>query len=179
MDRLTYTLLVVTIIATSAFAGPGDDHGHETTPAAVSGALPRFAATSDAFELVGVLEGTQLTLYLDRAADNSPVKDAKLHLEVGGTHVEVKPHAEGEFRATLAQRPEPGIVPVTATVMAGPDSDLLAGELDLQVAGHADTAHRHSWKEYAGWGAAAIGTIALLIWGARRVRAAREQRSAP
>jgi hypothetical protein len=168
-------------IATSptlVWAGPGDDHSHPPTAAGASGALPRFAATSDAFELVGVLEGTELTLYLDRAADNSPVKDAQLHLEVGGTKVEVKAHADGEFRAMLAQLPRPGIVPVTATVIAGADSDLLAGELDLQTAEHADPAHRHTWKEYAGWIAAAMGTIALLVWLALRLRRARAQRNA-
>ena len=32
-------------------------------------ALPRFAAVSETFELVGVLDGKQVTLYLDRFAD--------------------------------------------------------------------------------------------------------------
>ena len=39
---------------------------------------------SETFELVGVLSGKQITLYLDRFADNSPVRDAQIELEIGG-----------------------------------------------------------------------------------------------
>ena len=43
-----------------ALAGEGHDHGE--TPAASSGpALPRFAAASEIFELVGVVKGKDLT----------------------------------------------------------------------------------------------------------------------
>ena len=75
-------------VAWPAWAGEGHDHGD--APAAMVGpALPRFTAVSELFELVGVLDGTHLTLYLDRATDNSPVKDAKLELELGGVKVPV------------------------------------------------------------------------------------------
>lgn len=47
-----------------AQAGEGHDHG-EAPAAAAGSALPRFSAGSELFELVGVLNGKQLTLYLD------------------------------------------------------------------------------------------------------------------
>ncbi len=71
--------LMLGVIALGARAGDGHDHG-DAPPAASGPALPRFAAVSDLFELVGVLDGKRLTLYLDHAADNRPVKDAKLEL---------------------------------------------------------------------------------------------------
>ena len=41
--------------------------------------------------------------------------------------------------------PKPGVLPITATVTAGAEVDLLAGELDLHEAPHADEAvHEHS-----------------------------------
>jgi hypothetical protein len=152
-----------------ALAGAGHDHAEATTAVTAGSALPRFAAVSETFELVGVLEDRRLTLYLDHAVDNSPVKDAQLQLEVGGTKVEVTPHGEGEFHATLAQAPKPGVIPVTATVIAGAETDLLAGELDVhgaEIAQHA--AHTHSWKEYAAWIAAALIALAALAWVVRR-----------
>ena len=59
-----------------AIAGDGHDHG-DAAPAATGTALPRFAAVSETFELVGVLDGKQVTLYLDRFADNAPVRGAQ------------------------------------------------------------------------------------------------------
>ena len=45
---------------------------------------PRVAAQSDAYELVGILRGGRLAVYLDRFATNEPVTDAKLTVTVGG-----------------------------------------------------------------------------------------------
>ena len=170
------------LFLTIAFASPttalraADEHGHGVKGESTAAAFPRFAATSEMFELVGVLEGRSLTLYLDRAADNSPVKDAQLQLEVGGARVEVAPHGEGEFKATLAQPLKAGLIPVTATVIAGADTDLLAGELELQAIEKAGAAHVHSRTEYAAWIATAIAGIALLVWSARRALRIRQRR---
>jgi hypothetical protein len=155
-----------------------DGHNHGEVPAAAGApASPRFAATSDLFELVGVLDGHKLALYLDHAGDNSPVKDAQLELDVGGTRVPVTRVADGEFQATLAAPLAEGVSPVTATVAAGNESDLLAGEIDVHAAAHAHT-------EPAGWGRAtlagtAVGAVLLALaaaWGLRRGRTARTAR---
>ena len=61
-----------------SMADEGHDHGDAPTVAAVP-AKPRFTATSEAFELVGVVNGKTITLYLDHAADNSPVMDQPCH----------------------------------------------------------------------------------------------------
>ena len=106
------------LAAPSVQADAGHDHG-AAAPSAAGPGLPRFVATSDLFELVGVVDGTRLTLYLDHSADNSPVKGAKLELELGGTKVNAKPGGDGEFEASLAQPLKPGVTPVTATVSAG------------------------------------------------------------
>lgn len=161
-------VIAAVAVPSPAVAAPGHDHAHGAMPTA-GAALPRFAATSEAFELVGVLDGKQLTLYLDRATDNSPVKDAKLELELGGSNLHIKARAEGEFAAVLARAPEPGVIPMTATVHAGNETDLLAGQLDLHAAAHARTAHVHSWREYAVWIGAGAAALALVLWGVRRV----------
>ena len=76
-------LAAVILVASPAWAGEGHDHG-DAAPAAVGKALPRFSAVSETFELVGILSGKQITLYLDRFADNSPVRGAQIELEIGG-----------------------------------------------------------------------------------------------
>lgn len=165
------TLLLATPWAARA-AGEGHDHGEAPTQTAQA-AAPRFSAVSETFELVGVLQGQRLSLYLDRAADNSPVKDARLELELGGAKVAVTPRGEGEFEVLLAQPLAPGITPVAATVIAGQESDLLAGELDLQ-AGSSAAAAEHAWDahalEYGAWLLAALLLLALLVVGSRRLR---------
>ena len=47
----------------------------------------RFVAVSPDFELVGILEGTKLSLWLDRAPTNEPVVTGTLDLELGDLKV--------------------------------------------------------------------------------------------
>jgi hypothetical protein len=172
LKRLNAFCLAAFIAATpfAAKADAGHDHGPAPTSAAGSGP-PRFAAVSETFELVGVLSGNVLTLYLDRTDDNSPVKDAKLDVELGGVKLDVKPHGEGEFETTLAQALKPGLTAVTATVAAGQETDLLAGELDLRESAQANgPVVSPPWKKYASWLVAGLLTLALLAWGLRRLR---------
>jgi hypothetical protein len=155
-------------VAPQALAGDGHDHGDAPAPAA-GPALPRFTAVSDLFELVGVVNGKQVTLYLDRFADNSPVKDARLELQLDGNAIAVEPHADGEFEAVLEQELKPGVVSVTATVIAGQETDLLAGELDLHEGAEADEeTHEQDWKPLAGWLGAGVLALGLVGWGVLR-----------
>jgi len=170
-------LAALLMFATPAWSGEGHDHG-DAAPAAAGQALPRFTAESETFELVGVLSGKQITLYLDRFGDNSPVRGAQIELEIGGAKFKAGKHGEDEYEVALAEAPKPGVLPVTATVTAGNETDLLAGELDIHEEAHADEAtHTHGWTEYAGWAGAGITALALLAWGGRRVLAARSARA--
>jgi hypothetical protein len=137
-------------------AGPGHDHGDEA-PKASGVALPRFAASSDLFELVGVLEGKTLTLYLDRAASNEPVPQAELELELLGAKLSPKAQADGSFVVELAKAPGDGVHAVTATVSVGDESDLLAGELDLHGEAHDD--HAHEPRNGRVWGVLGLSLL--------------------
>lgn len=170
------SLMAAAAIAMPALADDGHNHGDEAPAAASGPALPRFTAVSETFELVGVVNGKQLTLYLDHFADNSPVKDAKVALEVGSAKVDVERHADGEYEATLAQPLSPGVVAITATVVAGNTTDLLAGELDIHEEAHADEVHERDWREFAAWAAGAaivIGALSLIARAAGRGRRTR------
>jgi hypothetical protein len=178
LKRLNAFFLTVLITVTPFTSWAGDGHDHGEAPASASGqARPRFTAISETFELVGVLNGKQLTLYLDRATDNSPVKDAKLELELGGVKVDVKPHGEGEFEATLAQELKPGEITVSVMVVAGQETDLLAGDLDIHEENHAgEVSQSQTWKVYSAWVVGGLLSLALLAWALRRIRANRINR---
>ena len=175
---LLIALLISSLVAPlAARAGEGHDHG-PAAPTSTGSASPRFAAVSETFELVGVLHGKQITLYLDRVADNSPVPDAQIDIEVGGAKLKAQKRGTDEFEVMLAAVPQPGVLPIIATVTVGAEVDLLAGELDIHEAAHADeAAHTHSWKEYAGWGAGGLVVLAGLVFAARRIGALRQPRA--
>jgi hypothetical protein len=161
------SVCVAVLLVPLAHAGDGHDHG-PAAPAPNGQALPRFAAASELFELVGVLDGRRLTLYLDRAADNTPVTGARIELDIAGTKLQAEPH-DDSYDVMLAAEPKPGVLPITATVTAGQEVDLLAGELDL----HEDAAPSAArlarpWMQVAGWAAAGAVALAGLAMLARR-----------
>ena len=179
LKRLNVYCLATFIAATpfTAWADAGHDDSAAPT-AAASSAQPQFTAVSETFELVGVLNGKLLTLYLDRADDNSPVKDAKIEIELAGVKLDVKARGEGEFETTLAQQLKPGVTAVAATVIVGQETDLLAGELDIREGAHADASARNlPWKNYGIWAVAGLLALALLVGGLRRFRANRINRA--
>ena len=92
--------------------------------------------------------------------------------------MDVKPHGEGEFEATLSQELKPGDISVSATVIAGPETDLLAGDLDLHGDPHADeAAPGQIWKVYGAWSLGGLLALVLLTSALRRVRANRFSRA--
>ncbi|WP_374658486.1 hypothetical protein [Inhella sp.] len=156
-------------------ADPVRAHGGDDAPPAAAGpTLPRFAASSDLFELVGVLEGKTLTLWLDRSASNEPVTQAELELELLGQKLQAKPQADGRFVAELAAAPGEGVHAITVTLSAGEDSDLLAAELDLHA--HAEApAHASGWRRFAPHAllaTLAAGAAAFILQRRRTRRAA-------
>lgn len=166
--------LAASLLSAPADAGEGHDHGD--APASATGpGLPRFVAVSDTFELVGVLKGKQLVLYLDRTDDNSPVRDAQIELDIAGTKFNAQKQGEDEYEVVLPEAPKPGVLVITATVTAGAESDLLGGELDLHDDSQSGAAVRaHGWQEYAGWTAGGLVALGMLAWGVRRFRSSRQ-----
>lgn len=157
------------VACVSPTAMAGGDHDHDVGPTAAGQASPRFYAVSELYELVGVINGKQLTIYLDRFSDGSPVKDARIDLEIGGVKVAVEPK-DGVYEAALGHEPAPGTIAVMATVVAGNESDLLAGELDIHADDHGDSSHAIAWTKYGIWGGSVVAGLLLMIVFIRRIR---------
>lgn len=152
--------LLISALATVAFAGEG--HGHdESAPAAGGTAHPRMSAHSDLFELVGVVDKGQMTVYLDRYATNEPVTGARIEYESGSNKGVAQPQADGTYLVKFEALTKPGELPFSFTVTAGADTDLLAGDLHLEDP-HA--AHPEEGSPMRGWLVGAAGVVAALAF---------------
>jgi membrane fusion protein, heavy metal efflux system len=202
--RILNVLLATVLIALPMSLAPslswaGDGHDHDAPSAgATSQASPRIVASSELFELVGVLNAKKLVLYLDEKVSNTPVKNATIIVEIAGKKLTAKSDDNGDYFVELEQIPPEGVLAVTASVSAklssgALENDLLAGELDVHAAGAEGGAaskgvagtmraalHEHSWKEFVPWvglGVLAFALVAGLWRFIERRRQATRQRS--
>lgn len=170
----TAALAAVLVVPASVHA-----HGDHDTPAAPAvAAAPRVEAHSELFELVGIVEGGAMRIYLDRYASNEPVKGAAIEIEASSstqppTVIKSKavPGEDGTYswKEPALERPADWLI--TFTVAAGNESDLLSGE--LRAAGE-EASHEHSrWETLArpvGLALAALlaALATLVVWRRRR-----------
>jgi RND family efflux transporter MFP subunit len=122
---------LLTTIAATAVAHEGHDHG-APPPAAVTIGNPRVTAQSDAYELVGVLRGDRLGIFLDRFASNQPVTDARMAVTIGGDEeVQAEAAADGTYTVTSPKFAGEGPLELIFAVTAPGGDDLLIGTLQL------------------------------------------------
>ena len=163
-SKLLITLLALTAFlafSVSASAGEGHDHG-DAAPVATGTGSPRVSSHSDLFELVGIVDAGAMTIYLDRYATNEPVTGATIEVEAGAAKGVATPQADGTYRFEHAAFKEATTLAVSFTVVAGADSDLLAGDLVLADE-HAGHDHDHAARPWLSWAAYAGGVLALLV----------------
>lgn len=111
-------------------AHEGHDHGAPPAAAATQGS-PRIALHSDAYELVGVLRGDRLTLFLDRYAGNAPVTDAGLVVTIGaGADVAATPTPEGTYVVASDRFAGSGPLELVFAITHPAGDDLLIGALE-------------------------------------------------
>lgn len=171
--RLSRVALFVLLCSAIGLANASDDHDHgNETPIAAGAASPRLQAHSDLFELVGVLDHGQLTVYLDRYDTNEPVLGAKIEYEAGNNKGLAQQQADGTYLVKFADLAKPGQHAFSFTVSAGSQTDLLAGELDTHE-DHHDEAETGSWLRWAGYVAAALVLAAAAFAFLRRRLATR------
>ncbi len=102
------------VLSGAALAHEGHDHGAEAPPAPAATA-PRAEAVSERFELVAVVQGTDLVLYLDAFATNAPVPEASVAVMTPEGRRKAAETAPGTYRLAA---------PWLAT---GDDHDLVVG----------------------------------------------------
>lgn len=163
-----YTLgLVLSLSSMLAFADAGHD---EVAPTQSAEIAPRIVTNSELFELVGVVEDGTMTIYLDRYADNSPVTNANIEVEIGTEQGMAKANANGTYSFAAKAFTTSAEVPVTFTISAGEESDLLSADLimaDTHMEVTHDTASPFTNKWLIGF---LVLVIALIVWFVTRRR---------
>jgi membrane fusion protein, heavy metal efflux system len=113
--------------------------GHDEMQAvSASGApgLPRLAVSSETYELVAILEGERLTVYLDRFEDNAPVTDANITVSVNDESVIAQPSGEGTYGVSSKRLGGRGLVELVFDIKAKDGDDLLIGKFTLAGSAH-------------------------------------------
>jgi len=160
-------VLALAQLPVAVFADEGHG-GHGAPSSALPAALaPRVEAQSESFELLGVLEGGKLTLYLDRFATNEPVTDAAIEIESGAFKATAQSGGEGVYTAPAAALAKPDQYPMVFTIRAAGETDLLNGTLGVPPPQGASSPP-HSWAEWLVWIAAALVALAGIAWLLRR-----------
>jgi cobalt-zinc-cadmium efflux system membrane fusion protein len=110
------------VLSGPALAHEGHDHGADAPPAPAATA-PRAEAVSERFELVAVVQGTDLVLYLDAFATNAPVPEASVAVMTPEGRRRAAETAPGTYRLA------------SPWLLAGDDHDLVVG---ISVEGRTD-----------------------------------------
>lgn len=124
-------LLTFLPLTPPALAHEGHDHG---PPEVVTGPIaPRVSARSETFELVGILRGDRLVIYLDRFATNEPVTTADIAVTIGDTAEAVNAEwaSEGTYALTSPRFKTAGPIELVFSITGEAGEDLLAGTLTV------------------------------------------------
>lgn len=145
-------------------------------PTAVSAATPLVVMESESFEAVGRLNEEGLVWWIDRADTNAPVLGATLEVERDGKTAQALFRPEqGDYLIADREWLQPlravGHHPLALTLIAGEDSDLLAGELEVENAVSAASTVEFGF-------AAIFWTLAGLLLGGLGLRWLRQHRGA-
>ncbi|MCM8611986.1 hypothetical protein [Accumulibacter sp.] len=96
---------------------------------AAEAARPSFEAHSELFELVGRIRDGRLALTLDDWASNEPISGARIEVDLAGQTLVAEPLADGTYTLDATPFARAATYPLTITVTAGEQSDLLATDL--------------------------------------------------
>jgi membrane fusion protein, heavy metal efflux system len=128
---LAIILLVAFAFALPFHARAHEGHIDEPAAAAAQTGLPRLVTKSESYELVALLDGKQLTIYLDQFADNMPVTDATIDVAIEGETVAAERNADGTYAVTSNLFGRRGLVELVFDIKRPDADDLLIGKLLL------------------------------------------------
>jgi hypothetical protein len=146
------------------YAHGGDDHEHPTAAAVTTPMAPRASAQSEDFELLLVLEGRSLLLYLDQFASNEAVPHAILELTMlKNFKATAKEISAGVYSIALpdGMLVQPGKYLLEVSVQVGEAGDILTSTLELPAISAAES-DVHAQGFFSAWWLKA-GALALIL----------------
>lgn len=154
------TIVTVGLLAAafSAYGHGGEDH---SAPLAVvtQSLAPRSTAATDEFEVVTVVDGQKLIVYLDRFSSNEFVTKAKLEVEGAGLNGVASESAPGVYLLEMAAPLTPGKHALTISIETAETADLISTTLDI-------VPPKTAIVVQTGWSAKySYGVLGLLLLG--------------
>jgi hypothetical protein len=149
----------------NAYAHGADDHEHAAPAGLTNQVAPRASAQTEDFELLMVLQGRQLIIYLDRFADNQPVIDAQLELESAGLKAIAKQSSPGVYVLDLTKGllEKSGKYAFSISVEAGDLGDVMTASLEIpEVTANHEDEHDHP-SGFSAWWKWLLSALVLLI----------------
>ncbi len=173
-----------TLVTAIAAAHGNDDHEHSAPVANAAAVAPRASAQTEEFELVAVLQGRHLVIYLDRFDTNAAVRGAQLEVESQGKwKLFAKEGETGVYVLDLPKGEMEGIgkYPLIFSLQTKDSSDVMTASIEIP---DEDEAHDHGengvmwWKWLIGV-TSGLGLVlaALIILRARNARVKEGQTS--
>ncbi len=115
-----------------SFAHEGHEDDDATRSALASSTYPRVTAQSELYELVGIVKGERLSIYLDHVATNEPIADAKVKVAIADAEpVDAALAEKGVYTTSFPRSARSGSIEIVFSVTAASGDDLLVGPLTL------------------------------------------------
>jgi RND family efflux transporter MFP subunit len=144
---IAWAFAACALFAPAGLTHEGHDHGEAPSAGASAAGSPRVAATSERYQLVGIVEGEVLVIYLDRAEDNAPVTGAAIEVSLDGAPFKAElQERSATYEVTAPVLRKPGSYEVLVTLTEGSAQDLLVGTLTIPPPGEAGTV-KHGLRE--------------------------------
>lgn len=154
--------IAISLLGATASAHEGHDHGDAAKSANPGRVTPRLEAMSGPFELVALLRGGDLVVYLDDRDTNSPIADAAITVETPSGPDTANP-ADGIYRL-VAPWAKPGTHHLIFTVTRGDAVEVLTGT--LAIAADAAATPAAAWTSLSLALASGRTGIAITVIGA-------------
>jgi multidrug efflux pump subunit AcrA (membrane-fusion protein) len=177
--RIARPLRILTFLATlllpfsiqPAFAHEGHDHTAQTSPAGLESGLvetARFAAQSDAFEVVLVNRAQDAVIYVDSSATDEPVTGATVALESGGAVQQAREAEPGLY--LVAHSLPPGKHDIQLRVTYDGYEEHFSGSLDVfqPQASARSSGAALPWIKGTAFAGVGFGLAMLAFWGGNR-----------
>lgn len=175
---LTVFFLFAALAMSASPARAHEGHDHGSPPVALLKAVsPRVEASSESFELVGIVRSGALILFLDRFADNEPVTRATIDVTADADTVRAKPQPDGSFLVTAPWLAKTGRLDLVFAVATDETSDLLIGTLDMPAEATGEAAGESTMALLARSPVLWVIGVALLVVGLVLGRSLAPQRS--
>ena len=178
--KLFASIIVAFSLMASAFASPGahgpnGEHLDGQVSSGPAGSVPRVETFSEMFELVGQLSGGEFSVMIDRYDTNEPVLNGTLEVQYKDMKAIAKYHADmGDYAIDDAKLLKalslPGKHALLFTLVAGEESDLLEGTLEVKAVAVEEHHHTPYWKWAVLAASVAGAVVALVIYLRRRAR---------